>query len=268
MMKTRFVCLTILVILVLSLFSACGAKTDTGSLELKANGEDFVREGFVSKDGWHIRFDHVYVTLAEVEAYQTDPPYDPHEAGAPQATATVRLDGTFTVDLAEGDEQAEPLLVGAVPDAPAGHYNALHWKMVRADSGPAAGYALVITGAAEKDGQTIQFTVRIEREYEYTCGDYVGDERKGFVSKDGTADLEMTFHFDHVFGDAGTPADDELNVDAPGFAPFAAISRDGSLDIDLAGLEAELGSTEYQMLVEILPTLGHVGEGHCHSEDH
>ncbi|MEO1288023.1 MAG: DUF4382 domain-containing protein, partial [Chloroflexota bacterium] len=49
----------------------------TGTLEFHANGEDFVREGFVSKDGWIINFDHVWVSLSNVRAHQTNPPYDP-----------------------------------------------------------------------------------------------------------------------------------------------------------------------------------------------
>lgn len=52
-----------------------------GSLVIRANGEDFVREGFVTKDGWEVSFDHVYVTLAEVTAYQSDPAFDA-EAGS------------------------------------------------------------------------------------------------------------------------------------------------------------------------------------------
>ena len=34
------------------------ASTGEGSLVLVANGEDFVRQGFVSKDGWSINFEH------------------------------------------------------------------------------------------------------------------------------------------------------------------------------------------------------------------
>ncbi|MBC8446406.1 MAG: DUF4382 domain-containing protein, partial [Chloroflexi bacterium] len=196
-----------------------------------------------------ITFDHVYVTLADVTAYQSDPPYDPHAGSGVQAKVEVGLDGMHTVDLAEGGEDAPPILVGEVKDAAMGHYNAIHWKMVRATSGPASGYSLVIVGTAEKEGQTVNFTFRVEQEYGYTCGEYVGDERKGILQKDGTADLEMTFHFDHIFGDAETPLDDDLNVGAPGFEPLAAIAEGGILDVDLAELH-----------------LGHVGEGHCHCE--
>lgn len=71
-----------------------------------------MRQGFVSKDGWSITFDHVYVVLAEITGYQTDPPYDPHAGSDVKAKATVRLDGVHTVDLAEGGEDAPPILVG------------------------------------------------------------------------------------------------------------------------------------------------------------
>jgi len=36
--------------------------------------------------------------------------------------------------------------------------------------------------------------------------------------------------------------------------------------VDLSGLQVELSAGDYRMLVDILPTLGHVGEGHCHCE--
>jgi hypothetical protein len=262
------------VLMILALFASgmlvgCAPAAKKGTLQFYANGEDFVRQGFVSKDGWAITFDHVYVVLSEITGYQTDPPYDPHAGSDVKAKATVGLDGVYTVDLAEGGEDAPPILVGEIKDALAGHYNTLSWKMVRASSNPASGYSLVIIGTAEKGGKSVDFTIEIELEYEYTCGEYVGDERKGILEADGTADLEMTFHFDHIFGDAETPLDDELNVGAPGFEPFAAIvGGAGALRMDMSGLQDSLSASDYQMLVDILPTLGHVGEGHCHCEAH
>jgi hypothetical protein len=269
----------ILTFLVAVVLSGCGSggtgeqlgkeRTETaknGTLQFKANGEDFIRQGFTTKDGWELTFDHVYVNLADVTAYQADPPYDADKNGEVQAETKVSLPGTYSVDLAEGDENAPPILVGEVKDAPAGHYNAISWKMSKVAEGPTAGYSLVIIGKAVKDGKTINFTIKNEQEYKYTGGEYVGDERKGIIKEGGTADLEMTFHFDHIFGDAGTPADDELNVGAPGFEPFASLAEDGVLDVDMAGLKEKLSPEAYKKLEEVLPTLGHVGEGHCHCE--
>jgi hypothetical protein len=204
--------------------------------------------------------------LSHLHAYQADPPYDAHAGGQPKAGTIVHLEGEYLVDLAEGGEDAPPLLVGQVDTAPVGHYNAISWEMVQAAEGPAEGYTLVLIGKAEKEGQGVPFTIRIDKEYEYTCGDYVGDERKGFLEADGMTGLEMTFHFDHIFGDAEAPMDDDLNQLAVGFDPFAALAQGGTLDVNMAQLEAQLSAQAYQMLEEILPTLGHVGEGHCHSE--
>lgn len=243
------------------------SEDEVGTLQFHANGEDFVRQGFVSKDGWSINFDHVYVNLADVTAYQTDPPYDPQSGGDVEAEVEVSLDSVYTVDLAEGGENAPPILVGEVQNAAVGHYNAISWEMVRASSGPTAGYSLVIAGTAEKDGQSIDFTIKVEKEYEYSCGEYVGDERKGIVEDGGTADVEMTFHFDHVFGDAESPMSDHLNIGAVGFEPFNSIAEGGKLDEDMAGLQAKLSADDYATLVDVLPTLGHVGEGHCHCHE-
>lgn len=276
-MKKLFFYAITLTFLVAAVLSGCSSSStgvpqsekqysQTGTLQFKANGEDFVRQGFTSKDGWDLTFDHVYITLADITAYQADPPYEAEKGGEVQAKNEISLPGTYTVDLAEGGEDATPILVGEVEDAPVGHYNAISWKMVKAPQAPAEGYSLVIVGKAVKDGEAINFTIKNEEEYKYTGGEYIGDERKGIVQEGGTADLEMTFHFDHIFGDAETPADDELNVGALGFEPFAALAEDGTVDVDMNELKEKLSAADYQKLKEILLTLGHVGEGHCHCE--
>ncbi|PSB16667.1 DUF4382 domain-containing protein [filamentous cyanobacterium CCP2] len=234
----------------------------TGTLQIRANGEEFVREGFVTKDGWEISFDHLYVNLVDVTAYQTDAGFDP-EAGQPiQPKEQVSLDEAKTVDLTGENPAEETVLVGEV-EAPSGRYNALSWRMIPAADGPAAGYPMVLQGTATKDGETIDFTLRFEEELAFVCGDFVGDERKGFLEAGDAADLEATFHFDHLFGDAEAPADDEINTGALGFDPFAAIAQNNQLDANSTQLQEQLSDAEYSTLLEILPSLGHVGEGHC-----
>jgi len=233
-----------------------------GELEVRANGEDFVRQGFVTKDGWQISFDHVYVSLAEVKAYQSDPPFDAEAGGEPQAETVVTLDETMTVDLAAGDEMAEPILVETI-EAQAGRYNALSWKMMPATEGPAAGQTLVLQGTAEKAGETVDFTMKLDPTLGFVCGDFVGDERKGILEAGSQADIEATFHFDHLFGDGEAPPEDSINTGALGFDPLAALATDGTLEIDMAGLESQLSAEQYDTLMGILPSLGHVGEGHC-----
>lgn len=266
-MKKGVLVLTISLLLAATIaLISCGGGVAGGTLQFHANGEDFVREGFVSKDGWSITFDNVYVHLADITAYQTDPPYDPHVTTIIDSDVEVSLPGACTVDLAEGDEDADPILVGEVQNVAVGHYNAISWQMEQASSGPAAGYSLVIIGTAEKDGESIDFTIGVEEEYRYCCGEYVGDERKGIVEDGGTADVEMTFHFDHIFGDFDAPPDDHVNVGAIGFDPFADIAEEGKLDEYLDSLQGKLSVEDYQTLVGTLPTLGHVGEGHCYCD--
>lgn len=261
------------------LLGACGSEpTDTaatvdteeseqleegsGQLEIRANGEDFVRQGFVTKDGWQIDFDHLYVTLTDVTVYQSDPPFDALAEEAPEADVQIKVEEPVTVDLAAGDEAAEPILVKTV-EAPAGRYNALAWKVTPAPEGPAAGYPIFLQGQATKADETIAFTLKLEPSLEFVCGDFVGDERKGILAADETADLEATFHFDHLFGDGEAPPEDEINTGALGFDPLAAIAEGGTLEADTAELEAQLAPEDYATLVGILPSLGHVGEGHC-----
>ncbi|MBA2443650.1 MAG: DUF4382 domain-containing protein [Rubrobacter sp.] len=241
---------------------AANGESGEGELEVRADGEERARDGFTSMDGWDLQFDSMYVTFAEVTAYQSDPPYDPDEREEEvQAEEEAVLDGVHTVDLTEGDEQAPSVPVGDIPDAPAGQYDALSWEMVEAEEGPAEGASFFISGTAERDGETVDFTLPIEQQYSYTCGDYVGEERKGVLEDGGEADLEATFHIDHLFGDI-TAAEEDPN--ALGFDPLAEAAEDGTLEADLATLEGELSEEDYQTLVDALPTTGHVGEGHCY----
>lgn len=236
------------------------AAQDAGTLAIYANGEDFVRQGLTSKDGWKIRFNQVEVTLDQVTAYQSDPPFDPRTEppADPQAQIKVSLQETRTLDLAQGDEAAGPILIASVA-APVGRYNALSWRLAKSGGKP----PLVMKGSAVKDGREIPFTLTLDQELAFVCGDFVGEERKGFVEAGQEGELEATFHFDHLFGDADAPADEELNIGALGFSPLAALARDGQVNLDLAALRAKLSPEDSAKLLKILPSLGHVGEGHC-----
>ncbi len=236
---------------------------ELGTLALVANGEDFVRQGFVSKDGWQIEFAHVYVTLAQVSAYQSDPPFTAEADSKIQAQETIVLvSEPTTVDLATGDENAPPILVAAV-DAPAGSYNALSWKLVPAEEGVAAGHTILLNGTATKADQILDFTIKINQPLAYTCGEFVGEGRKGILKGDKQAEVETTFHFDHIFGDAEAAADDEINTGALGFQPLANLAQDNTLEVDSASLKENLSSSGYQALEQAIFSLGHVGEGHC-----
>lgn len=239
------------VIFSVALFLVLSAAADArgGTLQFYANGEDLITAGFTSpkltKDGWTLQFDHVYVTLGAVTAWQTSPPFRPEEGTSPAIMQEAVLPGIHTVDLARGTADDPPVLVGEVTGAPQGHYNALSWRMVRAEEGPAAGYSLLMIGVAGKDGSKVPFRIASDREYGYRCGEFVGDERKGFLDQGGTADLEITFHFDHLFGRADKPLDGDMNRQAPGFEVLSGGPGE-TVIVDTSGLH-----------------LGHAGEGHC-----
>lgn len=239
------------------------ATDETGILKLVANGEDFVRQGFITKDGWQITFDNVFVTLADVIAYQTDPPYNPDSDKAiASKTKVFLLEGDKIIDLAEGDINADPLVITEVK-APTGMYNALAWKVVQSDNGESEDQAILLKGKAEKEGKILEFAIAFDKELNYSCGEFVGDERKGIVKDSATAEMETTFHFDHIFGDAEAPTDDAINTDSIGFDPFIPFAKDGKITVDLATLKENLDPTTYQTLEKAIAGLGHVGEGHC-----
>jgi hypothetical protein len=236
--------------------------SESGTITLVANGEDFVRQGFVTKDGWQIDFDHVYVTLDEVIAYQSEPAFDPDKDQNIQANNEVTLVSEPTiVDLAAGEADADPITVTQAK-ANAGLYNALAWQLVTPEEGE-VNSAIVLAGTAQKDDRSIDFVLNLDQPLAYKCGEYVGDARKGFLEADAQTQLETTFHFDHIFGDAEAPADDAINTGAVGFDPMAELADNNSLDVDLATLEQELSPENYQTLEKAIQGLGHVGEGHC-----
>ncbi|HSH05703.1 MAG TPA: DUF4382 domain-containing protein [Anaerolineae bacterium] len=237
--------------------TAC-ASPQNGTLELLANGEDFARQPFTSKDGWTIDFEHVYLTLTAVTAYQTNPPFDAASGQMPTGTPLPHPDSP-TVDLANPTRDDGTLLVGTI-DAPTGHYNAISWEMAPLNNNP----TIHLLGTATKDDQTIRFDIQVDQTYQYACGEYVGDSRKGFVDPDTTDNLEMTFHFDHVFGDADSDLSEPLNTGALGFDPLATLATDNELIATLTDLEANLTADQYATLLDTLATLGHVGEGHCY----
>lgn len=262
---------TAIVTLILSSCSAKNEVTTTQSnpdnqnppgetLTLVANGEGFIRQGFVSKDGWRIDFNHAYVTLADAIAYQTNPPFNPEEKEEIKPTESVTLiNKATTIDLAQGDENVPPIKVAEVP-APVGNYNAISWKLVNNQENTGS---IILDGTAVKDNETIKFVISLPVNSDYSCGEFVGDERKGILEAGKTAEIETTFHFDHVFGDADTPVDDDLNVGALGFQPLVILAKNGELKTDLATLEKSLNPEDYQKLINNINSLGHVGEGHC-----
>lgn len=211
-----------------------------GTLTLFASGEDLATDGFnapkLTKDGWTLHFTSILVTFDQITAWQTDPPF---MADKPEISGlALPIGGSFAVDLVDVGEDGRVAL--ATIDAAPGHYNALSWAMVPGVDG----YSLVLDGVARKDGQEVAFTLRASDSIAHTCGEYLGAARKGFVTEGAGADLEITLHLDHFFGRADKGENDEMNLVAPGFAPFVA---GGVYDISLNGLH-----------------LGHVGEGHCH----
>ncbi len=237
------------------------------TLNLVANGEDFVRQGFVTKDGWTMNFARLDVNLSDVTAYQIEGAFEPKEGDKldtlEYSEKVSLLDTPKVVDLAEGEADAEPIMVTNAEVTP-GFYNAVAWKIDIAEAeSPLAGKTMVLQGTASKDEQVINFDISLNRPIQYLCGEYVGDERKGIIQAGETGELETTFHFDHIFGDRETSPDDALNVDALGFEPLAKLASSDSLTIDDAILEQQLSPEDQEKLTKAVIGLGHVGEGHC-----
>jgi hypothetical protein len=270
---------------------ACGSdnteSADTGTLVFVMNGEDFACNSFVSEDGYTIDFSHVWATVSGPTAFQvvveddsTDPennarlkPQDLRaHAGHPHADiadgqAHQALIGQFTRDL---HDATGPVEIGRVEDIEIGNYNYLNFDLEPATEESdgaledALGYSLMLVGTAEKDGETLPFTIALTERLSFVgCGPH--HDNIGIVDVGTTGTAEITFHLDHLFGDASEgPADpddpDTVNAVAVGFGWFAQLVQNGELwatQSDLSTLDG------YDAFMAAFQTIGHSGEGHC-----
>ncbi|MGB5636866.1 MAG: DUF4382 domain-containing protein [Waterburya sp.] len=242
------------------------AATGEGTLALVANGEDFVRQGFVSKDGWSINFEHLYVNISDAIAYTTKSSFEPRKGDNKESIKyqnRVNFDSLKTPDLAAGEADAEPIVVASA-NVPAGFYNALAWKLSTAEAdSPIAGNTIALIGQATKDGEIINFDLGFNQPVEYICGEFIGESRQGIVAPEASGKVEATFHFDHIFGDGNSSQQDALNQDALGFQPLANLASNGTVKLNEADLANQLSPQDYEQLTEAIAGLGHVGEGHC-----
>ena len=256
--------------------TACGDDDDdddgeaTGTLSFYANGEEFIRDGFVSKDGWAIAFDHFWVHLTDLAAYQVVEDSAKHaghpHSDIPDGSAHAALSNAYWLDLTEGDDAQ---WVGEVEDAAIGNYNYLNFSFTQNDEGDYAGHSIVMIGSATKGEETVDFVIALEDEMAFVnCAQEVDDEAAGVVEDGGQGSVEVTFHSDHLFGDAEEPEDevDGVNDIALGFDAFAALADEGALDTTGTPLSDLLGESEYQVWRSALHTVGHSGEGHCDYE--
>jgi hypothetical protein len=220
-----------------------------GAVVFTANGEDFVRRGFVDKQGWSISFDNLYVNIVDPTAY------------VPDTGEQVVLEGSHWVDLAEGSAEAEPIVLGSAEQVAPDNYQALRFAVERVSGGFYAGSSIVMVGTASRGGKQVPFTIRLDEEMVFDGREgYVGEELKGLLQPGSVTDVEMTFHFDHVFGDAEAETDDHINAGSVGFDFFYAFADAGVVDV---GQEELKGAEGYGTLLQAVWSLGHLGEGHC-----
>lgn len=230
------------------LTTSCTEKT--GNILFTANGEEFVIEGLVSKEGWNIDFQSVLINISSPTAYNRD---------NPELEAV--LSGQHLVDLKRGSAETPAVSMGIVPHSAVGNYQSMKFSIETIDSGDYSGYSIIIIGKASKSGTTIPFVIKLNEELTFDGREgYVGDSIKGMLAEGETTDVEMTFHFDHLFGNSRAEADDHVNRDSPGFELFLDFADEGRIDVDQNRMK---NHPLYSRLIEGIETLGHLGEGHC-----
>jgi hypothetical protein len=284
-MTIRMTLLTTATVLAMAM-AACGSEDDSGkigTLLIEANGEDFVRDGFVSEDGWAIAFDAVYLNVEGPTAYQVQEATQeqgltmgalrhgghPHES-VPEGAAHVALTGQYFLKLKQ-----DTFEVGRVDDAPIGNYNRLAFNVAPAGADAQGlvaehqNYSIVMEGLASKDAEQVQFRIRLTEQMQY--GDCGPNGTEGVLAEGSEARSEMTFHFDHIFGDfeegpADTTDEETVNYLAIGFGPFAELASEGQLDMTQEQLGQQMMGATYAQFIDAVRTLGHSGEAHCHLE--
>ncbi len=272
-----------------ALIASCGGDDDSdvtgGTIVFTANGEDFVRNGFTSKDGWALSFDHVYAVIGGPTAFQVPDESGgagkisrhaghPH-VGLTSGGAHAALTGTFVVDLKQGDG---PATIGEIKGVEAGNYNRIAWDLKTCDAQSAVpvspvtaddlgivhGYCLVLSGSASKGAVTKNFVIRFNEPIYWVSTEAHQDDI-GIVPLGGTGFAEMTFHLDHVFGDSSSGPTEGVNPGAVGFDPFAALDQDSDDDLYVDGrvMELYMPAGVCRQLYRAFVTLGHSGESHC-----
>jgi hypothetical protein len=120
-------------------------------------------------------------------------------------------------------------------------------------------------GTASRDDKNVDFIIELTEEMVFDGKEgYVGDEVKGLLQPGGETSVEMTFHFDHIFGDREAPQDDHINTHSVGFDFFYQFAEDGTVEVSQPEMKR---APHYSTLVHAVWSLGHLGEGHCEVSD-
>lgn len=283
----------ILAVIILLSLACSGSVNDdetpaesTGELILKANGESFVSDGFTSKDGWDITFEHVYVTVSNTTAFQTEEQNDSEKpryhaghshGGLSTGSEYHTIEEDLLVDLKNGSSlDGNKVTLRSFYGVKTGHYNRVAWSMsetttntslqtglTSTDLATAMGNCITLVGQASKDNQTISFHIAFDEELYYQTTETNGTG--GIVSDNGSGEAEITFHFDHIFGDGDEAPDAGVNPGALGFQPFADMLADGetSLRTSFPQLANDISPADMDTLYKAYLTLGHSGESHA-----
>ncbi len=242
----------LLIVLSITVFVfSCKSKTpaERGNLRFVANGEGFVANGFTDKTGWKIEFTKVIVNLTDISVLSKD------------GAITVNLPGVFPTDLKKGADAT--VSVGEVQNVNATEYRRLKWSVKRMTEGEYNGFSIILVGTAEKAGKKFNFIVKLDEEITWDAKNgYSGEKVKGIVKKDQTGEVEMTFHWDHVFGDKTQAPTHHVNQGSVGFDYFVKFAKNNIVVVTQAELK-EKGKDLYKKLINAIHNMGHSGEGHA-----
>lgn len=225
--------------LIPGLFASAGCAAGEGTIEVRIWGETYIEEGIpadVMIDGWAIDFDRAEVELRNVTVAGTD----------------VVVEAPFDLSIAsEGIGQS----LGTVR-VPASEQIDIEYTVVR----------VTLEGSANKGEVTKIFSWDFD-----TPVHYFDCETTEQVPADGTGEVQITLHADHLFFDSFVSM-----APAMRFEPLAAADTDADDVITMAELAAtDIGPYDpgnlhiddfWAFLSAQIAAMGHVdGEGYCAS---
>lgn len=277
-------------------FTGCPAATGTGTLRIDVSGEEAAVGGYAAgdimfRDGWTMRFDHVFAAVGEVSLEESGVEFIVDEA--------IRV-----VDLAEGD-----VMYATVPGVPAQRWSdfVYHLHTPTASSGRVGrvtaddvmqmvtgGTSLRLVGTAMHPTHGMYtFDVGIPIEAHMSNCVSGRDGTSGLVvPTNGIYETQLTLHLDHLFFDSARAEEPSLRFDAwaavagpDRHITYAELANQSLADLrGIDGMPLMDGTTPvvYEPPATGLPmpnlqafvyaealTIGHFeGEGHCEYTQH
>ena len=258
-------------VLCLSTFVACDDEDDAdvgeGTLAVTLWGEEFIEEGIPADelaDGYAVTYTKFLIALSNISAAEEDE--DPALTASAMKIWDMTKSGPFDVTS---------------ETVPAGAYTHTAYRISPAADAATAGNAedddvqfmidnslsVYVEGTADDGTTAVSFAWGFDTDTTYDPCESAGD-----LAADGTAEIQITIHGDHLLYDSAISEDPDLRFDDIALADADSdgeVTEEELKAYDITTLSNYVvGSADidnmYDYIAHMTSTLGHIdGEGHC-----